>query len=154
MNALVFAILTCTTGSGGICLDNYPIRFRSAEDCLSYLTHNMGHQRELTNGRAYANGSHSVWFECDQKPTSEWETVQSQPAQPEPRSYTVAICTVNGCTQAIPVVHETGVGCTTKLFKNAADNPDKLELDASKSRVYIHGQSHDTWLQCYDTRQQ
>jgi hypothetical protein len=172
MTVLIYAILTCTTGSGGACLDNYPLRFHSAQECLTFMTHNMGRGRELTNGRAYANNSHSVWFECDEKPTSEWQTVQPQPPQPIPqamKSYTIATCFKNEadakvaagsgwrpgdapCIQMQPVIHETKTGCLTILFKDATTKPTDYDLDAGEARVYLHGQSRDMWMQCYDTR--
>lgn len=170
MNALIFAILTCTAGSGGVCLDNYPIRFHSAQDCLSFLSHNLAHGHELTNGRAYANGSQSVWFECDQKPVPEWQTIQPQPTPPERKSYTIATCfkyeadarKAAGpgnwhpgdapCIQMLPAVHEDGPSCLMELAKLVA--PDGLFTIArvdNEARVYRTGTSHDMWMQCYDT---
>lgn len=132
MNALIFAILTCTAGSGGVCLDNYPVRFHSAQDCLTFLTRNMAHGRELTNGRAYANNSHSVWFECDQKPTSEWQAVQ--PSAPvshaapsfKAEPYALMRCVGSACVRASSVTSVSAKACA--FAKDLAAEYDKEML--------------------------
>jgi hypothetical protein len=75
MTTLVFAILTCFSGSG-LCLDyNRMVRFHSANDCMIFLQNNVAHGRTLIDGRAYADTRHTVWSECDQRPASSWSPV-------------------------------------------------------------------------------
>lgn len=155
---MIYAIMLCIAHVGCHMLGEptYVYTFDTPEACLAKLPVVMVRGRKVTaDGRLYVNGD-VEWLECDGKQT--WQTVKPAAAAPskptEQRTYTVAICTAKGCTQAMPVVHETGVGCTTKLFKNALNNPDKMDLDAGEGRVYFHGQSRDAWIQCYDTRQQ
>jgi hypothetical protein len=156
MDPMIYAIMLCIANVGCHALGEpvYTYTFDSPQACLAKLPVVMVRGKSVqADGRLYVNNVE--WLECDGKQT--WQTVTpaaAVPAKPtEPRTYTVAICTAKGCTQAMPVVHETDDGCRTKLFKNALDNPDKLDLDAGEARVYMHGKSRDAWIQCYDTRQ-
>jgi hypothetical protein len=158
MNALIFAILTCTSGSNGVCLNSYPIQFRSAQECVSFMKHNMAHGRELTDGRAYANNRHSVWFECDQKVESEWQSVRepaqvAQPAPAKPKEFTIAECMKawepNCMMQEHPAFYSVASDCIAVL-KGMLSISDKLYIDVDEDgQVQVKGNSPDAWLQCY-----
>src|ERR1700728_3725755 len=76
MGALIYAILTCTPSA---CLANPTLpTFQSAQACykmaLSLVERGT---RDDKHYRVHPFGNPNVWFECDQKPVSEW-----QPAEP------------------------------------------------------------------------
>jgi hypothetical protein len=88
MNALIFAIASCVAaGSTNYChLMGQPFVFSSADQCLQTMSARLsptGHGK-LIDGRLYTTqpGASKTWFECEQRPTSQWQTVQA-PSQPD-----------------------------------------------------------------------
>jgi hypothetical protein len=84
VNTLIYAIVACVSaGSTNYChLLGEPLVFASAEQCVQALSTRLG-PGNLINGRFHstqARGS-NTWYECDQRPTSQWQPVQTQPSQ-------------------------------------------------------------------------
>ena len=135
--ALVFAIASCVAaGSTNYChVMGEPFVFSSADQCLQTMSAKLsptGHGT-LIDGRLYTTqpGASKTWFECEQRPTSQW-----QPVQPS-RSDTSGAAPFN----RVPYVlrHCVGTQCTDSSVKSVSEQACEIsrrlvtEYDASGS---------------------
>ena len=148
MTGIIFAIMTCTAT---MCMDD-EVRFRTAEDCLYWLEHRMGHKGPLTNGRIY-NPSRTVWLECDQKPTSEWTPVQ--PKATEHLVYAIFICNGNmpcavggqGKIWYWPT-EETCIGQLRRIKADWDRIPNHNETVIAGSKLHVVGSDPSETFEC------
>jgi hypothetical protein len=118
MNALIFAIASCVAaGSTNYChLMGQPFVFSSADQCLQTMSAKLGGGRELLDGRLYTTqpGSSKTWFECEQRPTSEWTPVQSRAPSAAPferAPYWLMRCVGLTCVRASSVTSVSEKAC-------------------------------------------
>jgi len=104
MNALIYAIFSCVAaGNTGYCHQmGEPFLFQSADQCITALTTQLSHHGNLVDGRLYTTqpGSSKTWFECEQRPSSQWQAVQAPPAQPERVPYVLMHCIGTQCVKS------------------------------------------------------
>lgn len=151
MNALIFAIASCVAaGSTNYChLIGQPFVFSSADQCLQTMSARLSPtgQGKLIDGRLYTTqpGSSKTWFECEQRPTSQWQPVQAPVTHAAPtfkaEPYALSLCTANdSCVRAASVTSVSEEACTTALSLI----PDVVLL---RGHLYPRNdQSH--WYQC------
>jgi len=85
VNAMIYAIMMCVGMADGrayCSLVGAPWLFQSAAQCAQVLATRLGPGR-LIGGRFHRTGSSggsNVWYECDQRPTSQWQSVEPEPS--------------------------------------------------------------------------
>jgi hypothetical protein len=76
MNVLLYAIFSCVAaGNTDYCRPlGMPFVFQSVDQCIEVMTTKLG-SGDLLDGRLYL-GSSPVWYECKQRPTSQWSQIK------------------------------------------------------------------------------
>lgn len=140
MTVFIYAIVVCVNaGSTSYCHPlGEPFFFRSADQCIQAMSTRVGHGN-LVDGRFYG-GNAKVWYECDQRPTSQWAPVQSAPAQ----RYVVFICkTDQACQQIGQPIDLLEPSCIDDMIAAL----DKSKYEVVSNRIYAKGE-RSAWYEC------
>lgn len=143
MNAMIYMIFFCT--NTGTCVENGGYVFHAPQDCIAQMASMGNSKTTLVRAKLFIGAKpYQTWYECDQKLSSEWQTVRA-----EPKSYTIAVCG-NGvqCKQVLPAIHETIRDCALKLYDETIGARPK-EYDLQGDRIYLHG-NREVWMQCFN----